>query len=183
VEEVDAAVVHVRERSIERHAQEPRARSVFRQDRLEIAMEDEGLVAIPEQRPRELHDTLHAVAGLAQMIAKIQRDEGPAAGGPRVIARIGEAGDAFEQNLEFEQHLGFAVSAEAGEPGVARELLLTPQAARVAQQFGVGVGLTCLVAGHCVDSNESCCCECGGAGRRWRRGRTHLRALNTKGCR
>ena len=129
-------------------------------------MEDEGFVAVTEQRPRKLNDALHAVPGLAQVIAKIQRHEGSTAGGPCVVARIGEASDALEQDLQLKQDFVFAVCAEPREPCVSRKLLLTPQSARVAQQFGVGVGLSRL-ARPCVDSAEG----------------AHLRALNTKGCR
>jgi len=56
-----------------------------------------------------------------------------------VVARVGEAGETLEQDLQLEERLVLLVGGEPRKPRLARLLLLASEPARVAQQLGVGV--------------------------------------------
>ena len=124
---------------VHRGVQELGARGVLGEHGLEITLENEGSIAIAEHGARELDDARHAVARQREVLAKVEADDRLAAPVARVVARVGEAGDALEQDLQLEERVFFLVGGEARVPRLARLLLLATEPARVAQELGVGV--------------------------------------------
>ena len=72
---------------------------------------------------------------------EILRNDGGSTGRPGVIARVGEAHQPLEQNLELEEQVVLVRRRQVRDPRVAGLRLLAPQAAHVAQQLGIGIAL------------------------------------------
>ena len=75
------------------------------------------------------------------MLAEVLGDDGRLARRAGVVARVREAGEALEQDLELEEVLDLSLERQAREPRLARLRVLAAQPARVAQQIVVGVAL------------------------------------------
>ena len=109
-------------------------------DRLEVALEDERALALAQERAAERD---HAVACRRARATSASRKSCATIGGAtrraRVVARVREAREPLEEHLELEERLLAAALGEPRDPLVARLRLLAPQAARVAQELGVGV--------------------------------------------
>jgi hypothetical protein len=78
---------------------------------------------------------------VAEGLAEVLGDDGGALGGAGVVARVREAGEPLEEDLELEEDFVLLVEREAREPRLARLRVLAPQAARVAEQIGVRIAL------------------------------------------
>jgi hypothetical protein len=61
-----------------------------------------------------------------------------------MVARIGEAREALQQDLELEEVLDLSVHRHARKPGLARLRLFAAETARVAQEVVVRVSLFCV---------------------------------------
>ena len=99
----------------------------------EVAVGDE-LVEIETDKANMVYES-----DVAGTLTEIVAEEGATLPIGEVIARVGEAGEALEQDLQLEEALFFLVGGELGEPRVAGLLLLAAHAARVAEQLGVRV--------------------------------------------
>src|SRR6185436_7090833 len=96
-------------------------------------------VALAEHRSGQLDDARHAVARVAEVLAEVVADDRLPAAGAGVVPRVGEAGEALQEDLELEERLFLLVGGEAREPRFASLLLLAAKSARFAQELGVGV--------------------------------------------
>ncbi len=122
-------------------ARQARARLIVGQHRLEVALEDERALALAEQQAARLHDAAEGLAHQRRVLAEVLGHHRRLARRPGVVARVGEAGQALEEDLELEQVLDLALHGEPGQPRLARRRVLAPQPARVAQQVVVDVAL------------------------------------------
>jgi hypothetical protein len=115
-------------------AEQARARVVFGQHRLEVAVEDEGAIGRAQELARQRRAAGEPVVKGGQRRAKVEGDDGRAPRRTRMVARIREASRGLEQHLEFEQRFVAAFQLELGQPRLALRALLTLQRSRFAQQ-------------------------------------------------
>ena len=85
------------------------------------------------------------------MLAEVLRHDGRLARRAGVVARVGEAGQALEQDLQLEEVLDLALERQPRQPRLARLRVLAPQPARVAQQVVVDVALLARRIESCDD--------------------------------
>ncbi len=83
-------------------AEQPRARSIVGKHALEVTLKHEGALALGQEDPANLDDSAQSFPHERRVLAEILGDDGGLAGRPRMIARVGEASEPFEQNLELE---------------------------------------------------------------------------------
>jgi hypothetical protein len=110
--------------SLVRALKQARARVVFGQDGLEVAMEDEGAIGGAEQLARQRDGARQAIVKRRERRAQIERHDGGAARRAGVIARVREAGGRLEPHLELEQRFVAALELELGQPALALGALL-----------------------------------------------------------
>jgi hypothetical protein len=55
-----------------------------------------------------------------EVIAEVEADDGLPLPRARVVARVGEAGDALQEDLQLEERVLLLVGGEAREPRLAR---------------------------------------------------------------
>ena len=104
-------------------------------------MKHERSIALDEEKSARLNHSPECFAHQRCMLAKVLRDDRRLARRPGMVAGVREARQALEQDLELEQVLHLALQREPGEPLLARDGVLAPQTARVAEQIVVYVAL------------------------------------------
>ena len=113
-EQVGHAVAEDEERSLggvlrERVTDKFCACAVVGEDRLEVALEDEGSIAFDEERAREVNRARQRFAHEDEVLAKVVGDDRRSARRAGVVARVGKAREPFEKDFELEEGVFFAI--------------------------------------------------------------------------
>ena len=90
-------------------------------------MKHDRAIAFAEHHACELHTAGHAVARMLELRLEVVTDEGLSFSTPRMVPRIGETGEALEQDLELEQSLFFLLIGKLCVPSISSFVQLTLQ--------------------------------------------------------
>jgi hypothetical protein len=113
--------------------------AVVGKHRLEVSLKYEGAIAIGQEHAARLNHTPERFTDERRVLAEVLRDRGSAPRGTRVVSRIGEASEPFEENLELEQLLNLVFDWQTSQPRIARSGLLAAKTAGIAKEIVVDV--------------------------------------------
>jgi hypothetical protein len=126
---------------------EPGSRAIVGEDGFKIPLENERSVSLHEEDAARLHDANENLAHKRSVFAEVLADDGRSARRTGVIAGVGKAGKALQQNFQLEEVLDLSIQRQSPEPLLARMCVLASEAPRIEQQ--IVVGITLLVRAVC----------------------------------
>jgi hypothetical protein len=86
----------------------------------------EGALALHEEHPAQESDPRQGLAHERRVLPEVLRDDGRLARRARMIAGVGEASQALEQDLELEQVVDLALERQSLQPRLACLSVLPP---------------------------------------------------------